>query len=417
MARLFIYLLLALGLGTYLSILLSDNPGYVLVTFGSYSLEATLATMILSLLIIYLLLYGLLKILHLANPLKLFRKETWYRLFFRKNPRLLTEKGMQLLLLGHWQEAYKNLVESADRAQVPAINYLAAAYAAFQRHDQLACNYCLSQAKQNSLVAITGIRTFQALLDHSSGREEQSLALLLAIQQEQPGNPAVLVLLKDIYSRLKDWEKLAALIPELEKAKVLANDEMIQLKEQITIHRLHRMSSSETRPDELDKLWEGLSKTMQKREFVVEAYVRALLSVNQVAEAETILLKFLKRQWSDRLIILLGHIEPDDTGSLLLLLEGWIKDRPNNVPLMLTLGRLSLRNRLWGKGREYFEKGLRASENTQLSAELNAELARLLEHLGEHEKSLICYRHAMGLMENKLPQLPMPSSLQSRAPA
>lgn len=417
MARLFIYILLALGLGTYLSILLSDDPGYVLVTFGSYSLEATLATMILSLLMLYLLLYGLFKVLHLANPLKLFRKETWYRLFFRKNPRLLTEKGMQLLLLGHWQEAYKHLVESAERTQVPAINYLAAAYAAFQRHDQLACNYCLSQAKQKSLVGITGIRTFQAMLDHRSGREEQSLALLLAIQQEQPGNPYVLVLLKDIYVRLEDWEKLATLVPELEKARVLLNEELLQLKEQITIHRLHRMSSSHARPDELATLWQGLSKTMQKREFVVEAYLRALLSVNQTAEAETLLLKFLKRQWSDRLVILLGYIEPDDTASLLLLLEGWIKDRPNNVPLMLTLGRLSLRNRLWGKGREYFEKGLRASENPQLSAELNAELARLLEHLGEHEKSLICYRHAIGLMGNKLPQLPMPSSLQNSIPA
>ena len=46
--------------------------------------------------------------------------------------------------------------------------------------------------------------------------------------------------------------------------------------------------------------------------------------------------------------------------------------------------------------------------NTGLSAEINAELGRLLEHLGEHDKSLLCYRQAMDLMERKLPDLPMP---------
>lgn len=416
MARLFIYLLIALGLGATLSIFLSDDPGYVLITMGSYSLETTLATMLISLLVLYLLLYGLFKFLHLANPLKLFKKETWYRLFFRKNARLLSEKGLQLMLLGHWQEAYKNLVESADRVQVPAFNYLAAAYAAFQRHDQLACNFCLSQAKQNSLVGITGIRTFQSLLEHQAGRDEQSLALLLAIQQEQPGSPFVLVLLKDIYLGLKDWEKLAALVPELEKTRMLGNEELAQLKEMLAIHRLHTLTAKQARLSELNNLWHELGKTMQRREFVMEAYARALLSVNEMTEAEAQILKFIKRQWSDRLILLLGYIASDEPASLLLLLEGWIKDRPNNVFLMLTLGRLSLRNKLWGKGREYFEKGLRVSENLQLSAEMNAELARLLEHLGEHERSLICYRHAMGLMESKLPQLPMPSTLSSTVP-
>ncbi|MGA1742673.1 MAG: heme biosynthesis HemY N-terminal domain-containing protein [Pseudohongiellaceae bacterium] len=417
MARLFIYLLIALGLGTYLSILFRDDPGYVLITIGSYSLESTLATMLISLLVFYVLLYGLFKFLHLANPLKLFKKDTWYRLFFRKNARLLSEKGLQLLLLGHWQEAYKNLVESADRVQLPAFNYLAAAYAAFQRHDQLACNFCLSQAKQNSLVGIAGIKTFQALLEHQAGREEQSLALLLAIQQEQPGNPYVLVLLKDIYLGLKDREKLAVLVTDLENARVLGNEELVQLKEQLAIHRLHKLTAKQASLSELNTLWHELSKTLQRREYVMEAYARALLSINEMAEAEQQLLKFIKRQRSDRLILLMGYIDPDDAASLLLLLEGWIKDRPNNVVLMLSLGRLSLRNKLWGKGREYFEKGLRASENPELSAEFNAELARLLEHLGEHEKSLICYRHAMGLMASKLPQLPMPSTLNSTVSA
>ena len=195
MVKTFIILLLALGLGAYLSVLLTEDPGYVLVTFRDYSVEATFASAVISIIIIYVLIFGLIKLLRVFNPFRLFSKDTWYNLFNKKNPRRQTELGWQKLLLGQWQEAYKNLVESADRAQVPSVNYLAAAYAAFQRNDQLACNFCLSQAKQQSLVPSTGIKTFQALLDLKSGKEEQSLALLLAIKKEQPDSPYVLMLL------------------------------------------------------------------------------------------------------------------------------------------------------------------------------------------------------------------------------
>ncbi len=410
MVKAFIILLLALGVGAYLSIFLTEDPGYVLVTFRDYSIEATLAAVIISIIIFYVLVFGFIKLLRVFNPFKLFSKDTWYKIFNKKNPRRQTEQGWQYLLLGKWQEAYKLLVESANRSQAPSINYLAAAYAAFQRNDHLACTFCLSQAKQQSIVPNTGIKTFQALLDLKSGKEEQSLALLLAIKKEQADSPYVLMLLKDIYISLKDWEQLSSLMPELEKQKVLTNDDLLNLKEKLAIHRLHKATTNSANHHELKTIWNGFSKVLQKRELVMEAYLRALLTTGDSAEAVRLLTKYIKYQWSDRLVELLGYIDNQDVAEHILLLEGWVKDRPKNVNLMLTLGRLSLRNKLWGKAREYFESALHFSNNTGSSAEINAELGRLLEHLGEHEKSLLCYRQAMGLMERKLPDLPMPNT-------
>ncbi|MDG2090071.1 MAG: heme biosynthesis HemY N-terminal domain-containing protein [Gammaproteobacteria bacterium] len=409
MVKAFLILLLALGVGAYLSVFLAEDPGYVLVTFRAYSVEVTLGAAIISLIITYLVIIGLFKLLKIINPFKLFNKETWYRIFNQKNVRRQTELGWQKLLLGQWQDAYKLLVESANRAQVPSVNYLAAAYAAFQRKDQLACIFCLSQAKQQSLVSNSGIKTFQALLELKSGKEEQSLALLLAIIKEQPESPYALMLLKDIYVSLKDWKQLNSLLPELEKQKVLSNEELLNLKEQLAVHRLHKASTQSVNDNELKTIWSSFHKTLQKRELVMEAYLRALLSSGNSEEAVNLLTKFIKHQWSDRLIELLGYIDTKDAAEQILLVEGWVKDRPKNVNLMLTLGRLSLRNKLWGKAREYFELALRLSNNTRLSSEINAELGRLLEHLGEHEQSLTCYRQAINLMDRKLPDLPMPN--------
>ena len=84
-------------------------------------------------------------------------------------------------------------------------------------------------------MANTGIKTFHALLDLKSGKEEQSLALLLAIKKEQADSPYVLMLLKDIYISLKDWEQLSTLLPELEKHKVLSSDDLLMLKEKLAV--------------------------------------------------------------------------------------------------------------------------------------------------------------------------------------
>ncbi|PCJ43696.1 MAG: hypothetical protein COA71_02150 [SAR86 cluster bacterium] len=409
MVKAFIILLLALGFGAYLSVFLAEDPGYVLVSFRGYSLEATLAAAVITLIIVYVVLFGILKLIKVFNPAKLFNKATWYSLLNKKNPRKQTELGWQKLLLGQWQEAYKYLVESANRSQTPSVNYLAAAYAAYQRNDQLACTFCLSQAKQRSLVPTTGIKTFQALLELKAGKEEQSLALLLAIKKEQPDSPYVLKLLKDIYLSLKDWDQLNSLLPELERNKILTNDGLLNLKEQLAVHRLHKATVQSANNNELKTVWSSFNKILKKRELVMEAYLRALLTSGNSAEAVSLLTKFIKHQWSDRLVELLGYIDNQDAAEHILLLEGWVKGRPKNVTLMLTLGRLSLRNKLWGKARKYFESALHFSNSTKSSAEINAELGRLLEHLGEHEKSLVCYRQAMDLMERKLPDLPMPN--------
>ena len=410
MVKTFFIVLLALVVGAYLSVFLSEDPGYVQVTFRAYSVEATLVTTIISLIILFVTFTSIFKLIKILNPFKLFKKETWFNLFDRKNVRRQTELGWQKLLLGHWQDAYKLLVESANRAEAPSVNYLAAAYAAYQRNDQLACTFCLSQAKQQSLVPIFGIKTFQALLELKPGKEEQSLALLLAIKKEQPDSPYALMLLKDIYLTLKDWEQLNSLLPELEKQKVLSKDKFLNLKEQIAVHRLHNASIHSVNYNELKTIWSGLNKNLQKRELVMEAYLKALLISGDSADVVNLLITFIKRQWSDKLVELLGFIDNKDAAEQVLLLEGWLKTRPKNVNLMLTLGRLCLRNKLWGKAREYFELALRLPKNTRLSVEINAELGRLLEHLGEHEKSFVCYRKSMNLMDRKLPDLPMPNT-------
>jgi len=98
----------------------------------------------------------------------------------------------------------------------------------------------------------------------------------------------------------------------------------------------------------------------------------------------------LRRNWSDDLINLYGRLKGNRADEQLLMAEGWLQERPNNPELLLALGRLSLRNQLWGKAREYFE----ASINLKRKQETAGELCRLYAHLGQHEQMCACCARA-----------------------
>ncbi len=405
MIRLFIYSLTALGLGAVLALLLAADPGYVLVNFRSWTIEATLATLIASFLVLLVAGVGLVWLLRLLNPLQLFQHTLWQG-WFGGTPAQATAKALDLLLLGRWQDAYKLFVENADRVDTPVVNYLAAALAAWQRGDRVSWQWCLDQAERKSDDTVQGIKSFRAFLDARGGRTEQALTTLLALLRLAPASPFVLAQIKDIYVAQGRWDELAALLPQLDQHMALPDDELRALTEEVHVRRLKQAAL--TGLDSLRLAWHDLPKALRQNERLIALYLGKLLHFGHDTEAGTLLTSQLKNHWSDNLIGMLGFANVRSPKELLLLLEVWLKQRPNNPVLLLTLGRLSLRNKLWGKGREYFELALRATKSPELIAEINAELARLLEHLGERERSLACYQKALGMLKHPLPDLPLP---------
>jgi HemY protein len=396
--RFFIYGIVALAIGSALALLLASDPGYVLVNFRGTTIEATLATVIVAVLAVILAGVAIVWLLRLLNPLN------WFR-FGRASGRT-TANGVQLLLLGRWQEAYKSLVENAERMEVPELNYLLAAVAAYQRSDRPSWNWCLDQAERRAPGSALGIKSFRALLETRAGHPEQAVPILLAVLRLMPASPFVLAQLKDIYVAQGRWDELAPLVPELEKHKVVEGEELKAVNASAQAQRLEQAALGGA--DALRLAWHDVPKALKHDERVVGVYARKLLELGQDTEAGALLTAHLKKDWSDSLVALLGYVHVRNPQEALVMMEGWQKQRPNSPVLLLTLGRLSLRNQLWGKAREYFELGLRVASAPELIAEVNAELARLLEHLGERERSLACYQKALGLLKQPLPDVPLP---------
>jgi HemY protein len=154
----------------------------------------------------------------------------------------------------------------------------------------------------------------------------------------------------------------------------------------------------------LQKTWQRLPKAQQKSPQLLVEYVTQLRRIGADKEAEVLLRKSLQQHWSSEAILAYGQVQGGDLQKQLLVAESWLKERPANAALLLTLGRLCLRNQLWGKARDYFENSLRLEKQGQTYAEL----ARLLANLGEHELSTEYYQHGLLLMTEALPDLPQP---------
>lgn len=402
MIRFFIYSIVALIAGAALALVLYADPGYVLVNFRCTTIEATLATIVVSAILVVAFVWLLLFVLRLLNPVN------WFSLgWLRRAPAQGTGEGVQLLLLGRWQEAYKLLVENAARLEVPELNYLLAAVAAYQRGDSTSWHWCLDQAERAAPGKDPGLKSFRAWLDTRAGHPEQALPLLLTVLRLAPASPFVLAQIKDIYVAQGRWDELAALMPELEKHKVVAGAELQALSART--HARHLEIASHTGADSLRNAWHALPKTLKHDDKLVGLYARKLLEFGQDTEAGNLLTAHLKKDWSDALVTMLGLVHVRNPQEALATIEAWQKQHADNAALLLTLGRLSLRNQLWGKAREYFERGLHVAQQPEHVAQLNAELARLYEQLGEHERSLDCYRKALGLLKHPLPDVPLPS--------
>ena len=401
MKRWFIASLIVLLASVGLVMLMEYDPGYVLISYGHWTLESTLWVGIAALLLVVYLLYKLFGLIRSSSSLR-----HWFSGRRYRRSQEQTTRGLIAFIEGNWQTSERLLTKAAAKSETPLVNYLVAARASHALGDEAQTKQFLKLADQSTSGAGIAVDLTQAELQLRSGHLEQSLATLKRVRRNASKHPYVLRLLKSVYLGLKDWSELLALLPELKKFQVVSEQELQSLELQASENSLTAAARLPKNPvGELEKVWQSLPKTAQRHSGVVAAYARELVALGQAGRAEKVIRAQLKRDWVPALVELYGRVEGEDVSKQLIYAEDWLKERNNDAALLLCLGRLSLRNALWGKAREYFE----SSRKLENSSEVCAELGRLLAHLGEHQKSNDYYEQGLMLATDGLPALPLPS--------
>ncbi|MET0356978.1 MAG: heme biosynthesis HemY N-terminal domain-containing protein [Cellvibrio sp.] len=319
--------------------------------------------------------------------------------------------GLIDFLSGDWLQARKKLLRTASKVESPLVNYLAAARASYELGDQEDALKILSDAQKKYTTFAVPIGVAQAKMEMSNGRFEQAKIILLTLQQKAPKNPIVINCLRELYEMRQDWLGLGDIFPLLKKYKVCSVAETMEIESLVMLGQINlagitaQHATAPERINILRRTWGKVPSYQQKSPHLVAAYAKALIDNLQDYEAEVLLRKTLSKSWEDNLIDLYGVLRVSDVTELIRNAETWLKYYPQNAALLRALGRLHLRNHLWGVARDYFQRSLAI----QKSPETYAELARILTSLGETQKSLEIYQAALQLSVTSLPDLPQPT--------
>jgi len=402
---LFFLALIALLLGAGMVALIDSEPGYLLVAYRDYTVETSLWIGLLLIALIVLTLYAALRLLHrvLASPGSLL---FWATSRKRRQAARLTNRGLMNFIEGNWKQARRQLQRGAQYSDAPAFNHLMAPRASFQLEDRSQMRGDLEAALASDSQSAAAVDLVQAELQLQSAQYGRALASLDRAETSGSRTPQSLRLRSKALLALSDWEGLRALLPDLQKHEVLSARKLARLRRETAV-RLLRVAAGDLGDNTvtaLQRAWKQTPTDLQNDERVLHRYVALLASAGATEEALSLIVRILKKRWDSVLVEQFGRLPGKNPQQQLALAEGWLVGREKEPTLLLCLGRLAARQRLWGQARDYFERSISVDPGDAACAELG----RLLAASGDYLQASQYFCAGLALQDRGLPELPLP---------
>ncbi|HEY1991513.1 MAG TPA: heme biosynthesis HemY N-terminal domain-containing protein [Gammaproteobacteria bacterium] len=380
-----VYVLLTLLAAVVVAGLLHVSNGYVLLAWGRTSVEMSLGTLVVLVLVGF---FGLYVLTTVSVRLWTFPQRLRQALARKRERRArrATKQGLIDFAEGRWAESEKNLLRHAADSEMPLVIYIAAARAAQLQGEHERRDLYLRRAYEHDPKAHVAVLLTQAELQIAHKQLDQALATLRRLQEVDPEHAFGLRLLATLYRKLGAWQELRGLVDKLRDNRVLTKKEVDRLEERAVAALLDQVDAKHKQSGATE-LWESVPRRLRDELEINRAYARALLRSGEPVQAEAVLRDALKLHWDEELLALYGVAVGDDPKKQLARVEGWLAERGETAALLLSAGRLCVVARLWGKARGYFEASIMLGGRP----EAYEELGKLMHQLDDPEHALRAY--------------------------
>lgn len=354
-----VFILLALLLKYLIDywILEYDNPGYVLIGFGRWSLETSMVIFMLIQVISFIGFYVVLRFsgILLRFPTKL--KSSGKKNRFNRSQNALIA-GLVDFAEGNWEKAEKGLIKYASDSGAPLLHYLISARAAQSRGAIEKRDEYLKKAIEQSGTVDMAVGLTQTELYLSSNQLDLALATLIKLQAINPTHVCVLKLLYKTYKRLGSWKELHSLIPALQQNKILTETE-VKLLEIETLSSLLQQVAKTGDAEEIQKLWESFSVHIQSVRGIANIYYATMIKMERGTKIEQSIVSSISKNWDDTLLVFYGKLEGINTTKQLETLEQWLQVKHDSAVLLEVLGKISLKCQRLKKAENYLTKSIK----------------------------------------------------------
>lgn len=367
--RKFIIFLIILVLAVFAGVKIAQDPGYALFVYKQWMVELPLWLAGVILLIVFSLFYCL---MHGASGLRL-----WFnRVRFWAQSRQVGKSyhalclGLIDFMEGKYKNAERQLTHRAKESDTALVNYLMAAKAAHHNHEYKRRDQYLALAKKSNLSASLALEITQAQLQMDQKQFVQAQLLLKVLHKKAPKQIKVLTLLISVSVELCDWSLVSE---NLEKAKKLRCFSIEKYK--AIEFSMHHYFLSESNAGHLKARWKAVPKELCRNEKFILIYAQKLVEHKQDDEAQVVVVNALRHEFSAALIKLYVKIEGDSKKQFKQATH-WLKQYPNQAPLLAVLAQLAVREKVWGQARLYFEQSLAQAMNANVCCQFAEFLAR-----------------------------------------
>jgi HemY protein len=356
------------------------SKGYVLLVYPPYRLEMALSFVIVGLSVGFVALYGFLRLAF--HTLQLPRQVRDYRLRRARNrARSAMDQALTAYFEGHYRRAEKFAAIALKLQESPALSAVVAARAAHeQRNIEARDNYLKAAeivAPESRLLQLIA----QAEFFVEDRRAREALDVLDAAKLIAPRNPALMRLEVRAHSVAKNWSQVLDCVAQLYKFKDFDRKQV----EPLRVNALRESLGAKTHDSaSLKEFWRKMSAADRYDVALVDAGARAFISHGLADEAQEAIERSLANQWDSDLALLYAEVPGEKPLTQIERAEDWLKSHPKDATLLLALGKLCSKEKLWGKAQNYIE----ASLSVEPSRAAHAAYAQLMEKMGKPDEAL-----------------------------
>jgi HemY protein len=387
--RLALWSMILAAVAVGIALFARHSTGYVVIVSAPYRIELSLNLLIFLILAGYLAFYTLAR---LITTLVMIPERV--RAYRAERTRGKLRQALNDALLAFFQGRYASAEKSAAAALTgDETKGVAAIIAARSAHELGRFNereQFLAQAKGAAPEVDQARLTTLADLLVSQERYDEALAVLNDLSARDSRNLRLLRLKLQAEQATRNWDEVLATVAALAKLGGLGPAEAAAARRAAHLGNLNRKAQDAAA---LAAYWKQLPENVRVDPSVAATAARYHLALGGNAEAQAIIEQALEREWNAGLVALYGEAAGSDAMPQIERAEKWLRSHARDPALLLALGKLCLRQELWGKAQSYIEASL-ALEPTH---DGHMTLAALMERIGRHQEAVQHFRRSAEL--------------------
>ena len=362
------------------------GSGYVVMVMPPWRVELSVMLFAIIIAVAFAATYAFLRfagwVYRLRRVLRAKRKERQ-----RNKSRIALYSSLKSLFSGQFRlaEQYARGAMSANEAH-DGTRDLAAAVAAWAAHEGGNSDAAVPYLERIRSAGASEMRdASKAYMLLSEGRAKDALTLLKDLAVTAPKNPGVLKMKVEAEVAEKAWEDVLASLGPLTKSGLMPASAAQQLRLNA---ELNLIKSRPANRDLIMSTWESVSPESRHDVAIAVTVARRLIGLGCGNDAKDVIDATIDARgsagWDSSLAAAYADCKSDSTLAQIERAERWLRQHARDPVLLATLGKLCMRQALWGKAQSYLE----ASVALEPTLDAHMTLARLMEQIGKRDEAI-----------------------------